>query len=80
MWAAVLAWLIAKGPQIAVSLAITILEKTGAISTLQADGVRVGTHVIRAVENLKTEDTYPTGVNGQTESQPVSIQAWRGEQ
>jgi hypothetical protein len=50
MWAAIAPYLV----KFAISLAITLLEKTGAISGLEADGVRAGTHVIEAVQSVKT--------------------------
>jgi hypothetical protein len=62
MWAVVAPYLIKFG----ISLAITLLQKTGVISGLEADGVRAGTHVLQAVNNLKTYPEYPVGVNGQT--------------
>jgi hypothetical protein len=37
-----------------IKLAIALLEKTGVISSLEASGIRAGTHVIQAVENVKT--------------------------
>ena len=62
MWAVVAPYLVKLG----ISLAVTLLEKSGAISEFEADGVRAGTHVLAAVNNLKTYPEYPTGVNGQS--------------
>ncbi len=50
MWAVIAPYLVKFG----ISLAITLLEKSGVISGLEADGVRAGTHVLQAVENVKT--------------------------
>ena len=62
MWALIAPYLIKVG----VSLAITLLEKTGVITSFEADGIKAGTHVIQAVENLKSYAEYPTGRNGGT--------------
>ena len=36
---------------------VRLLEKSGVISGLEADGIRAGTHVLQAVENVKTYST-----------------------
>ena len=38
----------------AISVGITLLEKSGTLSTFQADMVRAGEHVITTVESVKT--------------------------
>lgn len=55
MWAIVAPYLIKLG----ISLAITLLERAGVISGVEAVGIKAGTHVIQVVENLHTEDSYP---------------------
>ena len=50
MWAVVAPLLVKAG----ISLAITLLQKSGVISDFEADGIRAGTHVLQAVQNVKT--------------------------
>lgn len=52
-------WLLPFLEKLALSLALTILQKTGVINSIEATGIKAGTHVIAAVSNLKTENTYP---------------------
>ena len=54
MWAPIAAYLVKNAAQIAVSLAITLLEKSGYLAKWQATGIRIGTHVLQVVENTKT--------------------------
>jgi len=37
-----------------IKLAITLLEKAGIFTPLEADAVRAGTHVIKVMESIKT--------------------------
>jgi hypothetical protein len=70
VWALIGPYLIKFG----ISLAITLLEKSGVISGFEADGVRAGTHVLQAVENVHTfsnndqlhpsQSDFPEGRNG----------------
>lgn len=41
------------------SVTLYFLQKTGVISTTEAWGIKTGTHVLKAVENLQIEDIYP---------------------
>ena len=59
MWAIIAPYLIKAG----ISLAITLLEKSGVLSGIEADGIRAGTHVLQAVSNLKTYDEYPDQIH-----------------
>jgi hypothetical protein len=70
MWAVIVPYLVKFG----ISLAITLLQKSGAISAFEADGIKAGTHVLAAVKNVKTYSTndqihpassdFPEGRNG----------------
>lgn len=71
MWAVIAPYLIRFG----ISLAVALLQRSGVLSAAEADGVRIGTHIIQAT---KTEDVYPTGVNGQTAPPPISQGAQNG--
>lgn len=51
------AWLLTLLIKAGVSLALTLLQKTGMINSAEAWGVRAGTHIITTT---KVEDTYPT--------------------
>lgn len=56
MWAIIAPYIV----KTAISLAITLLQKSGVLNRFEADGVRFGTHVIQAT---KVEDTYPEEVH-----------------
>lgn len=56
VWAVTLLISLAKA---ALPLALQILQKSGQINAAEALGVKMGTHVLTAVENVKTYDTYP---------------------
>ena len=64
MWAAALAWLAQNGVQLAISIALTLLQKSGLLTKFEADGIKAGTHVLQVVNNLKADPQYPTGPNG----------------
>ena len=68
MWAILLPYLIKFG----ISVAVSILEKTGCINAAEKFGLKAGTHVIQAVESVQTYDEYPTGKNGASAVQPGS--------
>lgn len=53
-FAPIFAWLIAQAPSFAISLVVSILQRTGEINALEANGIKVGSHVIKAVEAVKT--------------------------
>jgi hypothetical protein len=53
MWAIIGPYVIKFG----ISLALSLLQRTGLINAFEADGVRAGTHVLQAVENVKTYST-----------------------
>lgn len=42
-----------------INIAILILQKTGVISKLEAYGIKAGTHVLTAVENIQFYQEYP---------------------
>lgn len=52
-------WLLPFLEKLGMSLALSILQKTGVITSLESSGIKAGTHIIKAVENLQTEETYP---------------------
>jgi hypothetical protein len=53
MWAAILPYLVKFG----ISLAVSLLQKTGVINRFEADGIKAGTHVLMAVKNVKVYST-----------------------
>jgi len=43
----------------AISIAVELLKKSGVISPVEAWGIKTGTHVIQAVENIQVYPEYP---------------------
>lgn len=41
------------------SALLFLAQKLGAVSAIQADGIKIGTHILTAVENTKTDPVYP---------------------
>lgn len=41
------------------SLVLSYLQKRGDINAIEAKGIIAGTHILKAIENLQTEDTFP---------------------
>lgn len=63
MWAILSPYLIKIGISLAMSLlqgGISLAKKTGLISSLEADGIQIGAHVIQAT---KIEHTYPEQIH-----------------
>ncbi|MGB9154406.1 MAG: hypothetical protein WCD70_15120 [Alphaproteobacteria bacterium] len=59
-------WLVPLLVKYGIPLVISILQKTGIISGVEADGIKAGTHVLKAVESVKTysqPDDFPDAVN-----------------
>ena len=62
MPAFLLAYLIAKAPDFAISLLVEIAKRLGFVDKAEALGIKAGTHIIKVVENTKTyssPDDFP---------------------
>ena len=66
-------WLLPILIKLLESIGVALLDQSGLPQWAAVKGVQAGTHVIHAVEDAKTYDEYPTGVNGDTSAPPVSV-------
>lgn len=64
MFAALFAWLSANAGQIAFSILVSVLQKTGVLTKVEAGAVKTSGNMLRTVEHMKTYAQYPTGKNG----------------
>lgn len=64
MLSALLVWLSANAGRLAFSILVTVLQKTGVFTKVEAMAVKTGDNMVRTIEHMKTYAQYPTGKNG----------------
>jgi hypothetical protein len=58
-------WILEALMKFGLPIILSYLQKTGAINTVEAVGIKAGTHVLAAVERITVERDYPTDKNVQ---------------